>query len=109
MQYPNQFQKDKCEKDLVYYFSVGDEKWTVFVSPEEARAEEGKKVEKADCIIKADPGLFIDMVTKGKMPKKRPPIDHNRPKTDERGHQQQNEARNATSRPTPRGADPIAP
>ena len=64
-----QFQKDKCEKDLVYYFSVGDEKWTVFVSPEEARAEEGKKVEKADCIIKADPGLFIDMVTKGKMPK----------------------------------------
>ena len=41
----------------------------VVVSPEEARAEEGKTVENADCIIKADPQLFVDMVTKGKMPK----------------------------------------
>ena len=63
------FQRDKCEKAMVYYFSNGDEKWTVHVSPEEARAEEGKTVDNADCIIKADPQLFVDMVTKGKMPK----------------------------------------
>ena len=41
---------------IIFY---GDEKWTVHVSPEEARAEEGKTVENADCIIKADPQLFV--------------------------------------------------
>lgn len=65
----SRFQKDKCDKNLVYYFSIGEEKWTVFVTPEEARAEEGKTTEQADCIIKADPALFVDMVTNGKMPK----------------------------------------
>ena len=65
----DKFRADQCSESVTYYFSVGEERWTVWVSPEGARAEEGKHVNPADCIIKADPNLFVDMIRNGKKPK----------------------------------------
>jgi putative sterol carrier protein len=51
-----------------YYFSIGDVKRTVRLSPTTCTVEEGKTVESADCVLKADPKLFVDMVVHGKVP-----------------------------------------
>ena len=63
----SRFQPSKCDAPITYYFSIGSEKWTVFVSPEGCEAKEGR-VDSADCVIKADPKLFLKMVKEGKMP-----------------------------------------
>ena len=57
-----------AEKNLVYYFSIGEEKWTVFVEPDKCEAKRGKLSDNADCVVKAEPKLFADMVIRGKMP-----------------------------------------
>ena len=51
-----------------YYFSVGDEKWTVTMFPDRCEAVPGKAVAQADVVLKCDPDLFVKMVLHGKMP-----------------------------------------
>lgn len=54
--------------DRTYYFSVGDLRRTVRLAPTSCTVEDGKTVERADCVLKIDPRLFVDMVTRGKRP-----------------------------------------
>ncbi len=51
-----------------YYFSIGDLKYTVQLTPETCTVQAGKTVENADCILKTTPELFESMVMQGKMP-----------------------------------------
>jgi putative sterol carrier protein len=67
-EFPEKYVPGIVEKSLVYYFSIGDEKWTVFVDPEKCEAKRGKLVDNADCIVKSDPKLFENMVINKKMP-----------------------------------------
>ena len=57
-EFPNKYVPGVVDRDLVYYFSIGDEKWTVFVTPESCEAKKGKLVDNADCFVKSDPKLF---------------------------------------------------
>lgn len=50
-----------------YYFSVGDHKYTVSLTPETCEVAEGRQGD-ADCVLKAHPDLFRKMVLKGKAP-----------------------------------------
>ncbi|MCO4743507.1 MAG: SCP2 sterol-binding domain-containing protein [Proteobacteria bacterium] len=54
-------------ENRTYYFSVGDHKYTVKLTPEACEVEEGRSGD-ADCILKATPDLFEKMVIKGKTP-----------------------------------------
>ncbi|MED5372412.1 MAG: hypothetical protein VX899_15435 [Myxococcota bacterium] len=64
---PGRYIPGKVAKAMTYYFSVGDEKWTVAMDPEKCSASPGKP-ENADVVLKCDPKLFTNMVLKGKMP-----------------------------------------
>ena len=65
---PERYRKGSAPSPITYYFSVGADKFTVFVEPDSCRVEEGKAVEKADVVLKTTPELFERMVLKGKMP-----------------------------------------
>ncbi len=65
---PSRYQTGKVSRPLTYYFSVGPEKWTVTLNPEDCTARQGKHTDSADCVLKCDPGLFEKMVLKGKKP-----------------------------------------
>ena len=67
-EFPNKYVPGVVDRDLTYYFAIGEEKWTVFVTPESCEAKKGKLVEKADCFVKSDPKLFLNMVLRNKMP-----------------------------------------
>lgn len=47
---------------LSYYFSLGDERWTVRATPTELEVAQGKTVEAADCVLKTSPQLFERIV-----------------------------------------------
>lgn len=51
-----------------YYFSVGDEKWTVVMHPDRCEVAPGKTIDSADVVLKCDPKLFVAMVLEGKTP-----------------------------------------
>ena len=51
-----------------YYFSVGDHKYTVKLTPSACTVEPGKTLDRADVVLKTTPDLFAKMVLKGKMP-----------------------------------------
>ncbi len=65
---PNRYVPGNTEKTLIYYFSVGDEKWTVTLSADDCSIAQGKQTDNADCVVKADPKLFYKMVIQGKKP-----------------------------------------
>lgn len=64
----NQYQTGKVDAEIVYYFSLGSDKYTLFARPDGCEVQAGKAVENADCVIKADPKLFGNMVLRGKKP-----------------------------------------
>ena len=51
-----------------YYFSIGDHKYTVELSPEACVVTPGKSEAPADYVLKTTPELFEKMVLRGKMP-----------------------------------------
>ncbi len=51
-----------------YYFSVGEHKYTLQLTPETCLVSPGKAVENADVVLKTTPELFEKMVIKGQMP-----------------------------------------
>lgn len=53
---------------VVYYFSIGDQKWTVTCKPDGVEALQGRHTSNADCVLKCDPKLFERMVFEGKRP-----------------------------------------
>jgi long-chain acyl-CoA synthetase len=60
--------KGRARRPRTYYFSIGDFKATVKVTPEAVTVERGKTVENADCVLKTTPEIFERMVLKGKLP-----------------------------------------
>ncbi len=64
---PDRYQPGKVTEDKIYYFSLGDDKFTVTVSPDKCVVEKGKTGE-ADVVLKTTPKLFEKMVIHGKMP-----------------------------------------
>ncbi len=57
----------KVDRTITYYFSIGDEKHTLVVTPTAATVTPGKP-ENADCVVKAHPDTFLDLVLRGKQP-----------------------------------------
>ena len=64
----NQYRTGQIDKDIVYYFSIGSDKYTLFARRDGCEVQKGKTVDNADCVVKADPKLFSNMVLKGKKP-----------------------------------------
>mgnify|MGYP002883312775 FL=1 len=64
----SRFKQGSMSTAVSYYFSVGDQKWTVRVGPDGCLVEEGRTVSSADCVLKCDPELFRKMVLRGKNP-----------------------------------------
>ncbi len=68
---PKRFRKGAVDRDLTFYFSLGDgpgEKWTVKVGKDACDVKEGKTSDSADCVLKTDPKMFLKMVTQGYEP-----------------------------------------
>jgi hypothetical protein len=65
---PARYKPGKVSGKSVYYFSIGDHKYTVVLEPDGCSVEEGKTIENADVILKTTPKLFEKMVIDGKMP-----------------------------------------
>ena len=65
---PTYYQKGHTDKKLIYYFSVGEDKWTVTVDSDSCVAQPGKQTNNADCVVKVDPQLFIRIIKEGKPP-----------------------------------------
>ncbi|MBI3268104.1 MAG: SCP2 sterol-binding domain-containing protein [Planctomycetes bacterium] len=58
------------DKDIVYYFSLGeaeDMKWTLSVGPKKCAVKKGK-VENADCVLKTTPDIFVKMIEENYVP-----------------------------------------
>jgi len=65
---PARYKKGSAKGPRSYYFSVGDHKYTVKVTPDTCEVEPGKTVENADTVLKTTPELFEKMVIRGKLP-----------------------------------------
>jgi uncharacterized OB-fold protein len=57
------FQSGMVEKEIVYYFSIENEQWTVFVGPDSCEVKKGKVVENADCFLKTSKEIFLGTVS----------------------------------------------
>lgn len=55
------------DRTLTYYFSVGDEKHTLVLTPTTCAISPGKPAH-ADCVVKATPEVFVNLVLHGKQP-----------------------------------------
>lgn len=53
---------------LSYYFSLGEERWTVRATRAEVEVAKGKTVESADCVLKTSPLLFERIVREAWVP-----------------------------------------
>lgn len=56
---PESFVAGVVNTPTSYYFSLGDSKKTVFVSADGCRVEDGRAVEKADCVCKTSEEFFL--------------------------------------------------
>lgn len=59
------FKKSKVQKTLTYYLTLGDSedlKWTISVGPSKCEVKKGKHTEKADCVLKTTPELFLKLL-----------------------------------------------
>lgn len=59
---PSRFKAGVAPRNLSYYFSIDEEKWTVFVGPERCDVAEGKAVEDADCFLKTSSEVFLGTI-----------------------------------------------
>jgi long-chain acyl-CoA synthetase len=59
---PSRFKRGIATREISYYFSIGEQDWTVFVSPDSCEVVEGKAVEKADCFLKTTAKIFLATV-----------------------------------------------
>jgi putative sterol carrier protein len=64
---PSRYVPGKVSKPTSFYFSIGDDKYTVCLDAAACTVTPGK-VEGADCVVKADPRVFEDLVLRGKAP-----------------------------------------
>lgn len=57
----------RVDREIRYYFSVGDDRFTLDLTPERASLAQGNLGE-AHCVIKAHPDVFEALVLRGKVP-----------------------------------------
>lgn len=62
------FQAGVVTKPLSFYFSIGEVKQTVFLTPESCRVLVGKQTEAADCVCKMGEELFLRIWQQGYRP-----------------------------------------
>ena len=62
------YQTNKVAKETIYYFKIGNEKYTLFARPDSCEVKEGKLSNEAHCVIISEPKLFANLVLKGKKP-----------------------------------------
>ncbi|MBB5347072.1 hypothetical protein JWG42_06330 [Desulfoprunum benzoelyticum] len=56
---PEVFVPGVVDAPVSFYFTLGETKRTVVVSPDACRVETGKTVENADCVCKTSPEFFL--------------------------------------------------
>jgi long-chain acyl-CoA synthetase len=56
------------ERPTSYYFSLGDDRFTLFVSKDACEIKPGKHAESADCVLKTSPELFTRIVREAYVP-----------------------------------------
>lgn len=65
---PAAYVEGVVDKPMTYYFTLGNSKKTVRLSPGQCLVEEGKTVETADCVCKTDPDFFVSIWNDGYRP-----------------------------------------
>jgi long-chain acyl-CoA synthetase len=62
------FAPNAVERPTSYYFSLGDDRFTLLVSSERCEVKPGKHVDAADCVLKTSPDLFARIVREAYTP-----------------------------------------
>ncbi len=65
---PQIFKPQTIKSEITYYFSLGDMKKTVRLTPDSCLVEDGKTVENADCVCKTSPEFFLKIWDEGYRP-----------------------------------------
>ena len=65
---PQLFKPKTIQTLVTYYFSLGDTKKTVSLSPTAVIVEDGKTVESADCVCKTSAEFFVKIWDEGYRP-----------------------------------------
>jgi len=65
---PGQFVAAKLTAPMSFYFSLGEEKKTVQLTPDSCLVSDGKAVENADCVCKTTPEFFLKIWQDGYRP-----------------------------------------
>ena len=65
---PQSFNPKTTTTTRSYYFTLGDTKKTVQLSPDGCTVEDGKTVDNADCVCKTSPEFFIKIWDEGYRP-----------------------------------------
>ncbi|HVJ20840.1 MAG TPA: AMP-binding protein, partial [Polyangiaceae bacterium] len=61
------FRAGSVEQPISYYFSLGEERWSVRVDKESCEVREGK-INPADCVLKTSPDIFTRIVREAYVP-----------------------------------------
>ena len=62
------YSSGEIDEETSFYFSIGDIKKTVVLTPETCRVEDGKTIEKVDCVCKTDRDFFLQIWNEGYRP-----------------------------------------
>jgi long-chain acyl-CoA synthetase len=62
------FAPGAVERPTSYYFSLGDDRFTLLVSKDACEVKQGKHVDAADCVLKTSPDLFARIVREAYVP-----------------------------------------
>jgi len=62
------FVSGAVQAPVSYYFSIGDERWTVRATGQDVEISRGKTVDVADCVLKTTPGAFEKIVREAWVP-----------------------------------------
>lgn len=65
---PALYRPGSLSEPTVYYFSVGEHKYTLTLEPDTCTVERGKTTDNADVVLKTTPELFTKMVVHGGTP-----------------------------------------
>ena len=67
-QMASQYKTNRVATETIYYFKIGNDKYTLFARPDACEVKEGKASNDAHCVIVSEPKLFRNLVLKGKKP-----------------------------------------
>lgn len=62
------YNSGEIDEETSFYFSIEDVKKTVILTPETCRVEDGKTIEKVDCVCKTDREFFAKIWNDGYRP-----------------------------------------